>query len=163
MGTLEASYLMMLGGVVPGGKILSRRLRDGGDLRQRQFDLGVGLEVDARHGDAAIGLRFDVLDVVDGGGHGALEDGDHALFHLVGREAGIVPDDADDGDIDVRKDIHRHRNDGGDAKNGDQQRHDDEGIGAPEGESDYPHRNFRGLKGLSNMIFERASGLDDAL
>jgi hypothetical protein len=44
MGTLEASYLMMLGGVVPGRRGTQQGLRDGGDLRQRQFDLGVGLE-----------------------------------------------------------------------------------------------------------------------
>ncbi len=123
--------MRMLGGVVPGGKMRSRVCDDGGDLRQGHFDLGVGLEVDADHRDAAVGLRFDVLDVVDGGGHGALEDGDHALFHLLGREAAVVPDDADHRDIDVRKDIHGHGDDGAAAQNGDEHRHHDEGIGAP--------------------------------
>ena len=121
----------MLGGNGAGRHDAQQGLRDGGDLRERQFDLGVGLEVDADDGDAGVGLRLDVLDVVDGGGHGPLEDGDDALFHLFGRQAVVVPDDADDRDIDVRKDIDRHRDDGGDAQNGDQQRHDDEGIGAP--------------------------------
>ena len=35
---------MMLGGVVPGGNGAQQRLRDRGDLRQRQFHFGVRLE-----------------------------------------------------------------------------------------------------------------------
>jgi hypothetical protein len=31
-----------------------------------------------------------------------------AVGHLLGGEAGVLPDDADDGDIDVRKDVRRH-------------------------------------------------------
>ena len=57
------------------------------------------------------------------------KDGDHALFHLFRGEAVVVPDDADHGDIDIGKDIDRHGDDGGNAKNGDQKRHHDEGIG----------------------------------
>jgi len=105
-------------------------LRNGGDLGKREFDLGVGLEVDAGHGDAGIGLRLDVLDIVDGGGHGPLEDGDHAFFHLFGRQAGVGPHDAHHGDIDIGKDIDGHRDDGRDAKDGDEQRNHDKGIGA---------------------------------
>ena len=101
-------------------KDAQQRLRDGRDLRQRQFDLGVGLEVDADHRDAVVGLRFDVLDIVDGGGHGALEDGDDALFHLLGREAAVGPDDADDRNIDIGEDIHRHGDDRAAAEDGDQ-------------------------------------------
>ncbi len=122
-----------------GRKDAQQGLGDGGDLRKRHFHLGVGLEVDARDGDAVVGLRLDVLDVVDGGGHGPLEDGDHALFHLFGREAAVAPHDADHRDIDVRKDVHRHGDDGRDAQNRDEHRHDHEGIRAPKGESDYPH------------------------
>jgi hypothetical protein len=103
-------------------------LRDGRDLRQRHFDLGVGLEVDADDGSAAVGLGLDVLDVVDGGGHGPLEDGHHAFFHLFGREAAVAPDYADHRDIDIGKDIHRHGKDGRHAKNGDQHRNYDKGI-----------------------------------
>ena len=139
MGTLEASYLMMLGGVVPGGKILSSVWAIAVTCERRHFHLGVGLEVDARHRDAAVGLRLDVLDVVHRGGHGALEDGDHALFHLLGRKTAVAPDDADYRNIDVGKYVHRHRNDGRGAQDGDEHRHDDEGIRAPKGESDNPH------------------------
>ena len=44
-------------------------LRNRGDLGQRQFHFGGGLEVDAGDGNAVVGLGFDVLDIVDGGGH----------------------------------------------------------------------------------------------
>jgi hypothetical protein len=103
-------------------------LRDGGDLRQRQLDFGIGLKVDADDRSAAIGLGLDVLDVVDGSGHGPLEDGHHALFHLFGREAVVAPDYADHRDIDIGKDIDRHGNDGGHAENGNQERDHDKGI-----------------------------------
>ena len=108
IGTLEASYLMMLGGRVPGRHGAEQGLRNGGDLGEGEFDFGVRLEVDAGDGDAGVGLRLDVLDIVHRGGHGPLEERDHALFHLFGGEAVVVPDDADDGDIDIREDIDRH-------------------------------------------------------
>ncbi len=148
MGTLEASYLRMLGGVMPGGKMRSSVWEMRRDLRQRHFDLGVRLEIDADDRDAVVGLRFDVLDVVDGGGEGPLEDGDHALFHLLGRQALIAPDDADHRNVDVRKDIHRHGDDGRSAKNGDQHGHHYEGVRAPKGESDYPHAGLRVFRSI---------------
>ena len=114
----------------PGRHGSEQCLRKGGDLGECQFDFGVRLEVYAGDGDAGIGLRLDVLDVVHRGGHGSLKGCDHALFHLFRGEAVVVPDDADYGDVDIRKDIDRHRNDGGNAKNGDEQGHHDEGIGA---------------------------------
>ncbi len=114
----------------PGGQGAKQGLRDGGDLRHREFDFGVRLEVDAGDRRAAIRLRLDVLDVVDRGGHGALEVGDDALFHLFGGEAVVAPDNADYGDIDIGKDIDRHRNDSGNAKNGDEERNYDERIGS---------------------------------
>jgi hypothetical protein len=113
-------------------KDAQQRLRDGRDLRQGHLDLGVGLEVEPDDRSAAIGLRLDVLDVVDGGGHGPLEDGDDALFHLFGRKAGVAPyHDADHRDIDVGKDIDRHGQDGGHAQNGNQERDHDKGIRPP--------------------------------
>ena len=51
----------------------------------------------------------------------------------------IGPDDADYRDIDIREDIDGHGDDGGSAQNGDEHRHDHEGIRAPERESYYPH------------------------
>ena len=46
-----------------------------------------------------------MLDVADGDGQRAFVHVDDALFHLLGIEAGVLPDDADDRDIDGRKNI----------------------------------------------------------
>ena len=121
IGTLDASYFRMLGGKIPGGMRADGRLRHGRDLRHRQVDLRMRLKVDSNDGDAVVGLRLDVLDVVDRGGHAALEGRDDTLFHLVGRDAVVGPDDADHRDIDVREDIDRHGHDGRNPKqqNGD--------------------------------------------
>ncbi len=81
---------------------------------------------------AVVGLRFDVLDVVDVGGEAALEVGDDALFHLLRRQAVVRPQHADDGDIDVGEDVDRHGDDGGHAQDGDQNRHHHERIRAAE-------------------------------
>ena len=56
-------------------------------------------------------LRLDVLDVVDRHCHAALGVGHDAVRHVAGREAGVVPDHADDGNIDVREDIDRRAQD----------------------------------------------------
>ena len=117
----------------PGRKDAQQRLADGGDLRHGHFDVHVGLEVDARDGDAAVRLRLDVFDIVHRRRHGALEDGVDAFLHLVRRNAGVVPDDADDGDIDVRKDVHRHCGNGDSAEDGNEHRHHHEGVGPAKG------------------------------
>src|SRR5262249_53535416 len=89
--------------------------------------------------NTVIRLRLDVLDIVHRGGERTLEDCDHALFHLFGRKSAVIPHHADHGNVDIRKDIDRHRHDGADTENGDQHCHYNEGIRSPEGESDYPH------------------------
>ena len=80
---------------------------NGGGLRQRGLHVGVRLEIDFDHRDAAEGLRFDVLDVVYQGGDGALGVGGDALLHVLRLEAGEVPHQADDRDVDVRENIRR--------------------------------------------------------
>ena len=80
-----------------------------------------------------------MLDVVDGRGEDALVVGDDPLLHLLGRQAGVVPDDGDDRDVDVREDVRGHPDDGEPAHDRDQHRHHDEGVGAPERDSDQPH------------------------
>ena len=67
-----------------------------------------GIEVDADHADAEQRLALDVLDVVDRGGQHALVDEDDALLDLVGGHAGVLPDDADDRDVDLREDVRGH-------------------------------------------------------
>src|SRR5579883_2587242 len=123
-----------------GRHLAQRRVHRGGGLRHRHIDLDVRMEVNFDDGVARIGLRFDVLDVVDVGGEAALEAGHHALFHLFGREAGVHPEHADHGDIDVGEDIHRHGAYGCPAEDGDEDGHHDEGVRAAEGEADNPHK-----------------------
>src|ERR1019366_640355 len=106
-------------------------LRNGRNLGQGHVDLDVRLEVNADHRDAGVGLRLDVLDIVDRGRQGPFEDGDQSFFHLLWGQALVGPDDADHRYIDIREDIDGHGDDGRPAEDGDEHGHDDEGIGAP--------------------------------
>jgi hypothetical protein len=54
--------------------------------------------------------------------------GDNALLHLFRGKSVIVPDHADDRDIDIGKDIDRHGNDRRSAQDGDEEGHNDERI-----------------------------------
>ncbi len=85
-----------------------------------------------------------MLDVIDGGGHGAFVDGDDARGHLFGRHAGIGPDHAYDRDIDVGEDIGGHAGDGGGAEDEHEDRHHDEGIGPAQRKFNDPHEYLRG-------------------
>jgi hypothetical protein len=69
------------------------------------------LKVNFDDGDAVQRLRFNVLDVVDRSGHSAFTIAGDAVGHFFGREACELPDHADYGDIDIRKNIRRHRED----------------------------------------------------
>jgi hypothetical protein len=84
-------------------------------------------------------LALDVLDSVDRRREGALEVAREALLHLVGRQAAVLPDHRDDRDIDLRQDVGGHLQDRIDPADDDEHRHDDERVGAPEGEADDPH------------------------
>ncbi len=82
-----------------------------------------------------------MLDVVDRGGQHALVRRRHAARHLVGRQPGVLPDHADDGDADVGKDVDRraHRRERSDDE--DRQRQHDERVRPPqsdEHESEHP-------------------------
>ncbi len=129
---------------MPGRHLAQGRLHGSRDLGDGHIDLDVGMEVDFYDAVAAVGLRLDVLDVVDVRGETALEAGDHAFFHLFGRESGIDPQNAHDRDIDIGKDIDRHGDDGGTAQDGNQNRHDDERIGAGKSQPDNPHSGWQG-------------------
>ena len=90
-----------------------------------------------------IGLRFHMFDVVYRSGHRALGDGDNAFLHLVRGQSGISPDNGDNRNVDIRKNVFR-RNDGRDrAENQDQNGEYDKSIRPAESEMDYPHA--RGL------------------
>src|SRR5260370_41666960 len=68
-------------------------------------------------------LRFHVLDAVDVGADGILAVGADALFHFRRGEAGVLPYHGDHWNADLRKNISRHRSDGGDAQKQDQGGH----------------------------------------
>ena len=122
------------GGQRPGDGLAQRR-----DLRDRRVDVGARLEEQLDHAGAANRLRFQVLDVADRRGQRPLHDRRDPVLHLVRRERAVVPDHADDRDVDLRKDVHRHRHDRQPAEDGDQQGEDDEGVGTAEGKADDPH------------------------
>ena len=84
-------------------QLLQLSLRDRRDLRDGRADIGVRLEENLDHRDTVHRLRFDVLDVVDGGGERALGDVDDALRHVLRGQARVLPDDAHHRNVDVRE------------------------------------------------------------
>ena len=80
--------------------LLYNGLADGGYLCHGGIHGRAGLEKNLDHAEAVVRSGFDVLDVVDRDGQRALIDVDDALFHLLGIEAGVTPDDADDRNVD---------------------------------------------------------------
>ncbi len=111
-----------------GRQLPQLRLRRRGHLRDRQVDLGARLEEHLDDGDAAQRLRLDVLDVVHRRGQVALVDRDDAVGHLVRRQAAVVPDDADDRDVDVGEDVSRRAGDGERAHHQDEQSQHHKGV-----------------------------------
>ena len=109
------------------------------DLRQREVHLHGRVEEHADDGDALVRLGLDVLDTDDVRRHRSFEVRDDPALHLLRRQPVVLPDDADDGKIDVGENVHGHRRDRETARDGDEQRHDDEGIRTPEREPDDPH------------------------
>ncbi len=118
---------------------LQNRLAGGRDLGDGRLDLGVRVKIDADNADAEQRLTLDVLDIVDRSRQHALIDEDDALLDLVGRHARILPDDADDRDIDLRKDVRLHPVDRHQAHRHHEQRHHHEGVGAAQSQSNDPH------------------------
>jgi hypothetical protein len=86
---------------------LQHGLRDRRHLAERHVDIGVRVEEHLDHADAGERLRLDMLDIIDRGGECALEIDHDTVAHFVGRQAGIGPDDADDGYADIGEDVDR--------------------------------------------------------
>ena len=82
---------------------------------------------------------LDVLDVVDRGREAALVDRRDALADLLSRQPAVGPDDADDRNIDFRKDVGRHlqQHEGRCEEN--QQRHHQERVWPPQRNFNDPH------------------------
>ena len=112
---------------------------DGGQLRDRHVDFDSGMEVDADDAIAGHRLRLDVFDIVHCGGDGAFGAGDDALVNVLGRHAGVVPDDARDRQVDLREDVGGHGENRQDAQNDDEHGHHDERVGPIECEFNDPH------------------------
>ena len=83
------------------------------------------------HPDSVDRLRLNVLDVVDSDGRGTLRVGDDAVGHLAGRETGIVPHHADDGNIDVGENIDRSTQKDDRRQDDQHDRHDHKGVRTP--------------------------------
>ena len=112
---MEALYWMMKGGSAPGGRCRNTTWLTAVTWATALAMLTLRLKEDLDDAGAVVGLRLDVLDVVDRRGHDAFAVGDEAGGHLLRGEAGVTPDHGDDGDIDIGKDVHRHRFDAEDA------------------------------------------------
>src|SRR5213079_2992763 len=82
-----------------------KRLRDSGSLCQRGLNVGTGLKENFDDGDPVERLGFDVLDVAHQRRNAALDVGGDALFHFLRLQAVISPDQGDDRDVDVRKNV----------------------------------------------------------
>jgi hypothetical protein len=97
------------------------------------------MKEDLHHAHTIHGLRLHVFNVVDGSSEAALDRRNDALGHLFGGDAVVVPDHIDDGHADLGEDVGRHSDDRKPAGERDHQRHYDEGIGAPQRQTDNPH------------------------
>ena len=72
-----------------------------------------------------------MLDIVDGSGQRSLRDADDAVAHVLRYEAVVAPDDADNGNVDVRENVGWRAKDRKPAHNHDQYRHHHKRIGSP--------------------------------
>ena len=92
---------------MPGRQKLEHGLRGRRHLRERGADIYAPLKKDFDDAVAVERLRLDVLDVGDLGGQVAFVKINHATGHVVGQKSRVGPYDADDRNIDVRKDVGR--------------------------------------------------------
>ena len=76
-----------------------------------------------------------MLDIVHRRGERALERSHDAAVHLVGRQAGVLPHDADHRNLNVRKDVGRGAQRRERAEDENQQRKHHERVGTPQGNS----------------------------
>ncbi len=86
------------------------------DLRNRQIEIDIGLEVNLLHRDAVERLRLHVLDPSDARTHRVLAVGGDALLHFRCAQAGVLPDHRDDRNVDLRKDVGGRDRNGRDAE-----------------------------------------------
>ncbi|MEH2584734.1 hypothetical protein V1281_006629 [Nitrobacteraceae bacterium AZCC 2161] len=116
-------------------QLLQQGLRDRGDLGVGGADIDIGLKEDLDDAEAGIGIRHNMFDVVDRGGQRTFERRGDTTGHLVRRQAGILPDDADHGDTDIRENVGRRAQRGQRSDNQQQQSEHDKGIWPAQGDA----------------------------
>ena len=92
----------------PGWQKLEHRLRCRSHLGQSGGDVNVLLEEYFDDAVAVERLQLDVLDIRHLGGHITFVVVNDTAGHVVGQQPIVGPDHADDGNVDVRKNIDRH-------------------------------------------------------
>ena len=113
-----------------GRHLFQNRLRDRRDLRRCRADVDVRLEENLDDAEAHQGLRFDMVDIVDGRAQCPFVVVNDTAGHIFRGKACIGPDCTDHGDLDVGEDIRRRfqRRQGADKH--DQQSQHDKRVGA---------------------------------
>ena len=109
------------------------------DLGNRCGHCNFGLEINLHYGNPVEGLRFNMVDIVDDGGEVALAEGDDAVGHIHRGKALVLPNDANDRNIDVGENIGRGIQNGKRAEDQQQEREDGEGVGSPQRKTNNPH------------------------
>src|SRR2546422_560368 len=110
------------------GAISQTFLRYGSCLCERRLDVCAGLEVDLDDGNPVQRLRFDVLNVVDQRGDTALDVGSDALLHFLGLQAVVGPDETDDRNVDIGKNVDRGSEEHNRRQQNNHERHHDKGV-----------------------------------
>jgi hypothetical protein len=108
--------------------LLDQRLRDRRDLGIGGADIDVRLKENLDDAEAVIGVRDDVFDIVDRCRQRPLKRRGDAPSHLIRRKARVLPDHADHGNTNVRKNVGRRAQRGEWPDNQEEQREHDESI-----------------------------------
>ena len=120
----------------------SDRIGRRNDLGDREVQIDVRLEVDLLNGQPVQRLGFHVLDAVDVRADRILAVGSDALLHLGRAEAGVLPDHRNYRNIDLRKNVRRHRIDRADAQEQYQRSNHIECMRKPQSEANDSHLVF---------------------
>ena len=127
------------GRLCAGGHVLDGGRRHTGNLRLRGADIGGGLEIDFHHADAGQGLALDMFNIVHRCGHQPFKRRHDAAQHFRRRQAAILENHTDHGNVDAGKNIGRHIHHRHRTGDGDQDGEHDEGEGPLQGDTDDPH------------------------
>ena len=100
----------------------ARQLRDGAD------DVGALVQIDLLDADAVVAGGLDPADIVDQRGELPLVQRQNAVLDVQRAHPVVGPDDADDGNVDFRKDVDRHAQRSADAHDADENQGRDDRI-----------------------------------